>query len=55
MCADGPGRVYGGLSDHNSIIMNRRRKTENLSRAWILLVQEHIINNDVVRHAVQIQ
>ena len=59
MCADGPADVLdfddeefmGGLSTHNRI-MYRRRKTKNLLRAWIL-VQEHIINNDIVRHAVQ--
>ena len=53
MCADGPADVLdfddeefmGGLSIHNRI-MYRRRKTKNLLRAWIL-VQEHIINNDV--------
>ena len=33
-------------------LMYRRRKTNNLLRSWILF-QEHIINNDVVRHAVQ--
>ena len=60
MCADGPVDVdldyndeefIAGLSYHNRV-MYRRRKTKNLLRAWIL-VQEHIINNDVVRHAVQ--
>jgi len=59
MCADGPADVLDfddeefmwGLSIHNRI-MYRRRKTKNLLRAWIL-VQEHIINNDIVRHAVQ--
>ena len=41
----------GALSVSNRL-MYLRRKTNNLLRAWILF-QEHIINNDVVRHAVQ--
>ena len=59
MCADGPAddldfydlEFMGGLSVHNRL-MYCRRKTNNLLRAWILF-QEHIINNDAVRHAVQ--
>ena len=58
MCADGPAVILDfdeelqwGLSIHNRI-MYRRRKTKNLLRAWIFF-QEHIINNDVVQHAVQ--
>ena len=59
MCAAGPAdgldfdvlEFMGGLSVPNRL-MYRRRKTNNLLRSWILF-QEHIINNDVVRHAVQ--
>ena len=59
MYADGPAdgldfddlEFLGALSVSNRL-MYRRRKTNNLLRAWILF-QEHIINNDVVRHAVQ--
>jgi hypothetical protein len=59
MCADGPADVLdfddeefiGAFSIHNRI-MYRRRKTNNLLRAWIIF-QEHVINNDVVRYAVQ--
>ena len=41
----------GAFSIHNRI-MYRRRKTNNLLRAWIIF-QEHVINNGVVRHADQ--
>ena len=59
MCAAGPAagldfdvlEFMGGLSVSNRL-MYSRRKTNNLLRSWILF-QEHIINNDVVRHAVQ--
>jgi hypothetical protein len=49
MCADGPADILdfddeefiGAFSIHNRI-MYRRRKTNNLLRAWIIF-QEHVI------------
>ena len=46
-----PEEFLEKLSIHNRII-NRRRKTPNLYRSWILFY-ERVLVNDVVRLAVQ--